>query len=143
MEIQHVSMSFDLQKLLACFFGLAACSWVPHWACHYYRLETGSTFVVGKWNFSAAESVISLIVYGLLIAINLAAISFAEYRVLSATISGIGHLSIGLLHGYRLTRPFNFEIFGHQWPRGASLREVIIVIPFGLLCLFVAAITRV
>ena len=133
---------FESQKLLALFFGLAACSWVPHWACHYYRLETGSTFRVGSWNFSIAESVVSIIVYGFLIAMNLASIPFEGYRVFSATISGVGHLSLGLLHVYRLWHPFDFEVFGYEWSRGASLREVIIVIPFGLLCLVVAATIR-
>ena len=33
------------------FFAVAACSWMPNWACHYYRLETGSSFVVGSWEF--------------------------------------------------------------------------------------------
>lgn len=77
--------------------------------------------------------------YSFLIAINLMAIGSAEYRVLSAMISGVGHLSIGLLHVYRLWRPFHFEVFGHEWSRDASLREAAIVVPFGLLCLVVAA----
>lgn len=132
-------MSFDSDKALVFFYGLAACSWVPHWACHYYRLETRSTFKVGSWNFSRPDSLVSLIVYGLLIAMNLASISLVEWRVVSATISGVGHLSLGLLHVYRLWYPFDFEVFGHEWSRGASLREVIIVVPFGLLCFAVAA----
>lgn len=135
-------MSFDLQKLLALFYGVAACSWVPHWACHYYRLETGSNFKVGRWNFSAAESAVSLIVYGFLIVINLAAIPFEQYRVFSATISGVGHISLGLLHVYRLRRPFDFEVFGYKWSRGASLREALIVFPFGFLCFLVAAMSK-
>jgi hypothetical protein len=35
---------------------------MPHWASHYYRLETNSDFVIGSWAFSAADSVISLVV---------------------------------------------------------------------------------
>ena len=70
---------------------------------------------------------------------NLVAIGSAEYRVLSAIISGLGHFCIGLLHAYRLWRPFHFEVFGYEWSRGASLREVLIVIPFGISCLVVAA----
>ena len=135
-----MSTLFEPQKLVPLFFGIAACSWVPHWACHYYRLETGSTFKVGSWNFSVADSVSSLIVYGLLIAMNLASISIEKYRGLSAAISGIAHLSLGLLHAYRLWRPFDFEVFGHKWSRGASLREVLIVIPFGALCCVVAVL---
>ena len=137
-----MSVVLESERVLALFYGLAACSWVPHWACHYYRLETRSTFKVGRWNFSVADSVVSLIVYSFLIAMNLASISFEEYRVLSATISGVGHLSLGLLHVYRLWHPFDFEVFGYEWSRGASLREVMIVIPFGLLCLVVATTIR-
>jgi hypothetical protein len=84
------------------------------------------------------HSVLSLLVYSFLIAINLVAIGFAEYRVVAAIISGVGHLSLGLLHVYRLWRPFHFEVFGYEWSRGASLREIAIVVPFGLLCLVVA-----
>ncbi len=142
--IIYVSVNVNLgsEKFLVFFYGLAACSWMPHWACHYYRLETRSTFIVGKWKFSVRHSVLSLLVYSFLIAMNLVAIGFGEYRVFSATISGLGHLSIGLLHLYRLWRPFHFEVFGYEWSHGASLREVAIIIPFGLLCLVVAASLR-
>ena len=95
--------------------------------------------MVGKWKFSVRHSILSLLVYSFLIAMNLVAIGFVEYRVFSATISGLGHLSIGLLHVYRLGRPYHFEVFGYEWSQGASLREVFIVIPFALLCLIVAA----
>jgi hypothetical protein len=69
---------------------------------------------------------------------NLVSISFPQYRFTSALVSGVGHLSIGTLHFYRLCVPFDFEVFGHKWSRAASLREVIIVIPFGLLCVVAA-----
>ena len=120
------------------FFGLSACSWVPHWACHYYRLETHSTFVVGPWAFSSFDSVVSLVIYSALIALNLLAISAGRYQVLAAALTGLGHLSLGLLHAYRLLHPFTFEVFGYSWSYGASLREVLIVVPFGLLSLYVA-----
>ena len=123
---------------LRIYFGLAACSWMPHWACHYYRLETHSSFVVGSWAFSPVDSVISLVIYTALIALNLLAISAAKYQVVAAALTGIGHLSLGLLHAYRLLHPFTFEVFGYPWTYGASLREVLIVIPFGLFSLFVA-----
>ena len=126
------------KKFLGIFYGVAACSWMPHWACHYYRLETDSTFVVGSWAFSVVDSTISLLIYSVLIAINLVSISFEKYRIIAATITGIGHLSLGLLHAYRLLRPFTFEVFGYSWTYGASLREVMIVVPFGLFSLFVA-----
>jgi len=126
------------KKFLGIFFGVAACSWMPHWACHYYRLETNSTFVVGSWAFSVVDSTISLLIYSVLIAINLVSISVEKYRIIAATITGIGHLSLGLLHVYRLLRPFTFEVFGYSWSYGASLREVMMVVPFGLFSLFVA-----
>jgi hypothetical protein len=126
------------KRFLGIFFGLSACSWMPHWACHYYRLETQSTFVVGSWSFSFVDSVVSLIVYSVLVALNVVAISFARYQVTAAVLTGIGHLTIGSLHAYRLLRPFTFEVFGYSWTSGASLREALIVIPFGLLSLLVA-----
>ena len=123
---------------LKIFFALSACSWVPHWACHYYRLETHSTFVVGSWSFSAADSVIALVIYSVLITLNLLAVSGGRYQIVAAALSGIGHLSLGLLHIYRLVHPFRFEVFGYSWSYGASLREALIVVPFGLLSSFVA-----
>jgi len=129
---------------LRIFFGVAACSWMPHWACHYYRLETHSSFVVGLWIFSTRDSVVSLCFYTLLIALNLAAIELQRYRALAAGASGIGHLIIGSLHVYRLIDPFRFEVFGYSWSYAASLREVIIVVPMALLSLLVAtAVIRV
>jgi len=123
---------------LRIFYALSACSWVPHWACHYYRLETHSTFVVGYWSFSSFDSVVALIVYSGLIALNLLSIVDIRYQIVAAALTGIGHLSLGLLHVYRLLYPFTFEVFGYEWSNGASLREVLIVVPFGLLSSFVA-----
>ena len=60
------------ERWLRVFFGVAACSWMPHWSCHYYRLETGSSFVVGSWEFSPTASAVHMLVYTLLIALNLA-----------------------------------------------------------------------
>src|SRR6185436_6531224 len=110
------------------FFGLAACSWMPHWSCHYYRLETGSSFVVGTWEFTRWDSLISLLVYSVLIMANLAAIVRVGLRWFAALSSAVLHLAIGGLHVYRLIYPFRFEVFGHSWPQWASLREVIIVV---------------
>ena len=123
---------------LRLFFALAACSWMPHWSCHYYRLETGSNFVVGSWEFSRFHSVVSLLVYSALIGINLAAIERLPLRVPAALLSGLLHLAIGGLHVYRIVNPFRFEIFGHSWSQPASLREAMVVIPFGALCLLIA-----
>ena len=126
------------ESWLRVFFGIAACSWMPHWSCHYYRLETGSSFVVGSWEFSRFDSALSLVIYSALIAINLIAIVRLNVRRTAAILSGSLHLLIGGLHLFRLLKPFRFEVFGYQWSRAASLREVFIVIPFGLLCLWMA-----
>ena len=115
---------------------------MPHWACHYYRLETHSTFVVGSWAFSFVDSIVSLLIYTVLVALNLLSISAQEYRITAAGLTGIGHLIIGLLHAYRLLHPFTFEVFGYPWTTGASLREVLIVVPFGLLSLFIAVAVK-
>jgi len=120
------------------FFGLCACSWMPHWACHYYRLETGTSFVVGSWNFSVLDSALSLVVYSTLVVLSLMSISVVTLRLTVALTSGFLHLLIGSLHVFRLQNPFPFEVFGSAWSQGASMREVLIVIPFGFLCLFVA-----
>ncbi len=126
------------ESWLRLFFALAACSWMPHWSCHYYRLETGSSFVVGSWDFSRLDSVVSLLVYSALIGSNLAAIDRLQVRSPAALLSGLLHLALGGLHLYRLINPFRFEVFGYTWSPRASLREMIVVIPFGLLCLFIA-----
>lgn len=115
---------------------------MPHWACHYYRLETHSTFVVGSWAFSFLDSYASLFIYSVLVAVNLLSISAERYRVIAAALTGVGHLIIGSLHAYRLLHRFTFEVFGYSWTSGASLREALIVIPFGLLSLFVAISIR-
>src|SRR5881628_2839660 len=83
---------------LPLFFGVAACSWMPHWACHYYRLETGTSFVVGSWEFTRLDSTASLLVYTILIGINLVAISWLQWRRSAALLSGLLHLAIGSLH---------------------------------------------
>ena len=126
------------ESIFPLFFALSACSWVPHWACHYYRLETGSSFVVGSWSFSTMDSYISLVVYSTLIGLNVLAVGITKFRVSTALVSGLLHLVIGSLHIYRLWSPFTFEVFGYEWSLGASLREVLIVVPFGILCLVVA-----
>jgi hypothetical protein len=128
--------------LLKIFFAASACSWMPHWACHYYRLETGSSFVVGSWAFSFRESVVSLLIYSLLVGFSLIAIQAEKYRFIVAAISGMGHLSLGALHVYRLIYPFTFQVFGYPWSYGASLREALIVLPFGLVSIAVAISIR-
>ena len=126
------------ESWLRVFFALAACSWMPHWSCHYYRLETGSSFVVGTWDFSRFDSVVALSIYSILIGANLVAVVRWQMQPPAAISSGLLHLAIGGLHVYRLGFPFRFEVFGYTWSQQASLREAIIVIPFGVLCLWIA-----
>ena len=123
---------------LKIFFAASACSWMPHWACHYYRLETRSSFVVGSWAFSFRDSFVSLFIYSVLIGFSLIAIQAERYRFFVSLINGIGHLIIGSLHGYRLIYPFTFEVFSYPWSYAASLREALIVVPFGLVSIAVA-----
>ena len=93
--------------------------------------------MIGSWSFSFFESGLFLLFYSLLIAINLASLSIEQLRVGTAGTSGTFHLLIGGFHLYRLFNPVTFEVFDHPWPRSASVREVVIVVPFGLLSLFV------
>ena len=123
---------------LAIFFGFSACSWVFHFACHYYRLETQSGFAVGDWVFSRTDSRMLLGVYGSLILVNLASIDWIAPRFLAALTTGLGQLALGLLHLYRLRHPFRFEVFGYPWSLAASFREAIVLTVFGILCLAVA-----
>ena len=127
------------ENIIPLFFGLSACSWMPHWACHYYRLETGTSFVVGSWSFTSTDSYVSLFIYTLLIALNLMSIGILKLRVSALMTSGLLHITIGSIHVYRLWHPFPFEVFGYTWTQSASLREVAIVVPFGLVCLYVAS----
>jgi len=122
------------------FFALSACSWVPHWACHYYRLETGSGFRVGSWQFSAADSVVAMTVYSCLIAASLAAVALPSLRFPVGVVSGIAHLAFAALHAVRIVRPFRFEVFGYPWSMDASLREVFIVGIFGVVSIAIGAL---
>jgi hypothetical protein len=124
------------------FFGLAACSWMPHWACHYFRLETNSSFVVGRWAFSEPESLVSLGVYSALVLSNLVCVIAPWPRVKTAEITGLCHCAIGVVHAARLVWPFRFEILGQRWSTAASAREAIVVSAFGVLSLAVAARLR-
>ena len=126
------------ERWMQVFFGVAACSWVPHWSCHYYRLETGSGFAVGSWQFSWLDSWFFMLVYCFLITSNLVSIVVAQARWITATVSGALHIVLGALHAYRIVAPFRFEVFGYPWSQGASIREAGLVLAFGVLCLWVA-----
>jgi len=79
-----------------------------------------------------------MVFYSILIGLNILAVSYTGIRFIAALASGVFHLTIGFLHIYRLVHPFHFEVFGYNWPIGASLREVFIVFPMGLACIAVA-----
>lgn len=111
---------------------------MPHWSCHFYRLETSSGFRVGSWSFTERDSLLAIAVYTLLIVANLSATTAVRPRVTVATISGMLHLLFAAIHFYRLSRPFPFQVFGYDWPMGASLREAIILSAFGMGSLAVA-----
>lgn len=130
-------------RWLQLFFAVAACSWVPHWSCHYYRLETGSGFRVGSWEFSRLDSWLALVIYSVLVAANISAVVVTAARPVSALGSGVLHVAIGGLHAYRLAAPFRFDVFGYNWSLQASLREAILAIAFGVLCLWVGTRVRV
>jgi hypothetical protein len=126
------------KKWLPVFFAAAACSWMPHWACHYYRLETQSSFVLGSWEFSRMDSYMSMVVYSGLILLNLISVVNLRTRFYAALLTGLLHSAIGVLHVVRMVHPFRFEVFGYAWPLSSSLREVLMVFSFGIICLAVA-----
>ncbi len=84
---------------------------------------------------------VSMFAYTLLIGLNIHAVANAAVRFCAALLTGLGHSTIGIIHVVRLYKPFRFEVFGYPWSRGASMREVTIVISFGILALWVAAKT--
>lgn len=124
------------------FFAVSACSWMPHWSCHYYRLETDSTFVVGSFAFSRADSVLALTIYSAIIAANLFAVIKPIVRPPVAILSGVMHLCFAALHAVRLFKPFRFEVLGYPWSLTASLREVFIVGLFGLMSILIGFASR-
>jgi outer membrane protein W len=119
--------------ILQAFFTISACSWVPHWSCHYYRLETGSGFRVGNWSFTETDSILAMVVYGTLIVANVAAVVLPPFRLPVGVISGTLHLGFAALHAIRAVRPFAFEVFGYAWSTSSSVRETVIVGGFGIL----------
>jgi hypothetical protein len=125
------------------FFGIVACSFMPHWSCHYYRIETGSSFVVGNLHYSEIGSLGSMAFYSVLIGLNLISISFLSFRFMASLWSGLVHLTLGVVHIIRLFDPFTFEVFGYPWSVSSSVREILIVFPFGILCILFAINARI
>jgi hypothetical protein len=123
-------------------FAIAACSWLPHLSCHYYRLETDSSFVVGAVEFTRSGSMAMMLVYGTLSTSNLCALVYPQVRFASLLITGSLHSVLGLLHLYRLIYPFTFIVFGYAWTSASSLREAIMALLFGVLCVCIALTKR-
>jgi hypothetical protein len=115
---------------------------MPHWACHYYRLETGTTFVVGDWSFSRSDSIVAMLIYTCLVGSNVAAVAFVSARPVVAVTSGVLHLGFAALHVTRLAEPFAFEVLGYSWSNEASAREVVIVGCFGVASVLIGLYTR-
>jgi hypothetical protein len=125
-------------KWLPIIFAFLACTWMPHWSCHYYRLETGSSFTVGNWEYTSFESVISMIIYSVFIILNFLSVSFTKFRLASAVVSGTMHLFLGILHTLRIFSPFKFEVFGFTWSIDSSIREAALALPIGVFCILLA-----
>jgi hypothetical protein len=96
----------------------------------------------GKLGLQPYRQVISMVVYSALVVLNILAVTKLGLRPIAALASGLLHLTLGTLHIARLIHPFRSEVLGHPWPLASSLREVLIVVPFGLACLAVAYVTR-
>ena len=109
---------------------------MPHWSCHYYRLETNSSFVVGDWEYTVLDSLVFMTIYSALVIANLFSIVKDKISFIVALISGVCHIILAILHLTRLIDPFDFIVFGYQWSENASIREVLIVGTFGLISLY-------
>ncbi|HUP65418.1 MAG TPA: hypothetical protein VM557_09070 [Thermoanaerobaculia bacterium] len=120
-----------MENHLPLIFAFAACSWLPHFTCHYYKLETRSSFIVGAWRFTPMHSALAMLFYAGLASLNLVAIEVAGVRTPALLISAACHAALGALHLYRLTNFFPFEVFGYPWSRGSSTREAIMELALG------------
>jgi hypothetical protein len=112
---------------------------MPHWAVITIVVKRIAVSLSAPGHFLLL-TVLFLLIYSLLVGLNVLAIQTKQFRIMAAALTGIGHLSLGLLHAYRLQYPFTFEVFGYSWTRGASLREALIVVPFGLLSFVAIAV---
>lgn len=138
----EATRSWKEKLWLPLFFGIAACSWMPHWACHYYWIETHSSFTAGRWVFSRSESLVALVASSGLVLMNLLGVVWARPRAWFAVITGVGHLAIGAAHTAGPIWPSGFDVFNHLWPVVTSTQGVVAVIAFGGLSCVVAAILR-
>jgi hypothetical protein len=126
------------EKLIQLFFVIAACSWMPHLSCHFYRLETHSSFVVGTYSYSRLDSFISIGIYLVFVLLNVFSVVFGRIRVFSALVSGIFHLLLASIHMYRLMHWFTFIVFGYAWPKESTILEISLIGPFGIICITMA-----
>jgi hypothetical protein len=72
-----------------------------------------------------------MVLYAGLILLNLSAIEFSVLRMPALLVSGGFHIALGILHTYRLTNFFPFEVFGYPWSRGSSTREATMELALG------------
>jgi hypothetical protein len=121
------------EKSIALINSVLACSWLPHWSCHYYTLETHTQFIVNDYTYTRTDSYLSLILYSVLSGLNILSINYKGLRRVSWSLTACGHLSISTFHIFRLLYGFPFIVFDQLWPISASLRETLIILPLGLL----------
>lgn len=81
---------------------------------------------------------LAILVYSILAGSNVVAVGVTTVRSSVLLVSGVAHLVIGFLHLARVVRPFRFEVLGHAWSRGSSLREAVLALGLGVLCLGMA-----
>jgi hypothetical protein len=131
-------MNLKNENWLRIFFALSACLWMPYLLAHYYSLETNTTYSIGEWDFGPLESSLAIVLFLLLTAMNLYSVSFHSLRFASAIASGVLHLTTSFIHLSRLLVPFKYELFSQEWSQPSSFRQLIITLPFGILCVGIA-----
>lgn len=127
------------RRLVSIFFGASACSWMPHAALHYHRLETKSSFIIGTHVMTRRESYAALFILLLLVGFNLACIRIRSLRGTVALFSGLGHTLTGCGLILLLFDRTPLVVLDYAWTRGASFRLALLVLPFGLISLALGA----
>ena len=123
-------------KLYYCGWAILSCTYMPHLSCHYYKLATNSSFIVGNWQMDLKDSIILIIFYFLLISGCILSIICRQIRKPIGIIAIAVHSSLGIIHLLRIAYPFKFKIFNIEWPMHSSILEVILSIPCALLAIF-------
>jgi hypothetical protein len=111
---------------------------MPFWFCHYFRLETGTSFAIYTIDFSFTDSYLLLALFSLAILFSVLSISIFRLRFASVVLAGILHLIITAIHIARLIHPFRFEVFNIEMPMSGSKRELLFGIPLVIACIAVA-----